>query len=583
MAGGRSEWSCSRRNPVNPAEYQSGKTSVDPTLQTAGFTPQPYQCPSLRHIFCSGEALDTLLARRCQTWLKASLHNLYGPTEAAVDVTYFPAARVANERSVPIGRPVWNTQLHILDSYLRPTPIGVPGELYLAGIQLAEGYFDRPDLTATRFVANPEGNGARMYRTGDLACWSEDGTVMYLGRTDNQIKLRGQRIELAEIEHALRELPGIAQASVSALALGATSRTDLDSRQLVAHVLPDVDAGALDPAVLKNRLSETLPSHMVPAAIVVISHWPTGPSGKLDRSALPMPSLLDSSEARAPQTTIEMIVAESYESLLGQEVRSVDDDFFLLGGHSLLAMRLASLLRQKLEKPVSVGQIIAASTVGRLAQSLASDSLPDPDASGMGEILTLRAVGTEGVVFCIHPASGYAWQYTGILSYLPAGMGLIGLQSPRPNGVIASCDTLESACDRHLATIRRLQPRGPYRLIGYSLGGTMAHAIAATLRAEGESVELLALFDTYPPEGQDWTGPTQDEAEAEVERERLHFLEPDAEEDTEVVASRDAMFADIVANYADAVTLLSQARTTRFDGTVLLFAARIGMPEGWDL
>lgn len=548
-------------------------------LQNAGHRSP---CASLQRIFCSGEALDTVLARRCATWLTAPLHNLYGPTEAAVDVTYFPAVSVTDARSIPIGRPVWNTRLHILDAFLRPVPTGVPGELYLGGTQLADGYFGRPDLTALRFIPNPSGNGTRLYRTGDLACWMDDGTVTYLGRTDSQIKLRGQRIELAEIEHVLRELPSIAQACVSAQTLGNSRRTDLDTRQLIAHVMPAPDAQAPNPAALRSALMEKLPAHMVPAAIVPVTHWPTGPSGKLDRSALPLPHIPAAESAQPPQTLTENVIAECFRELLEQNVQSVDDDFFLLGGHSLLAMRLASLLRQKLGKPVSVGQIIAASTIKRLAHSLSSDATPDAEAAGMGDVLTLRTAGTAGMVFCIHPASGFAWQYTGLLSYLPDGFGLIGLQSPRPNGVIATCDTLSEACTRHLQTIRRIQPQGPYRIVGYSLGGTMAHAIAAALRNDGEIVDFLTLFDTYPPEGQDWSSPTQEEAEAEVERERVHFLEPGTAEDAEMVASREAMFTDIVANYADAVSLLSEAQTTPFDGNALLFAARIGMPDCWD-
>ena len=544
-------------------------------------------CRCLRRVFCSGEALPRELAAAWAQRHAAPLHNLYGPTEAAVDVTYKPAAdddagtRLA--ASVPIGRPVWNTQLRILDAQLRPVPPGVPGELYLCGIQLAQGYLGRPELTAARFVADPQGQGARMYRTGDVARWLPTGDVEYLGRSDDQLKIRGQRIELGEIESALAAQPGVERAVVHARVLGsAAAQAGVDARQLVAYVSLRADA-AFDAAALRAALAAQLPAQLVPVAVVQVDAFPLSANGKLDRKALPDPTAWQAA-ARAPRPGLESRIANAFARVLGRAVVQADDDFFALGGHSLLALRLAAELRRELQQPVALGLIMGAPSVARLA-ALLSDAAAasDPANAGFGEVLHLRS-GTGLPLFCVHPASGFAWQYAGLARHLPAGLALIGLQSPRPQGVIAASADMDAVCEQHLATLRRLQPQGPYRLLGYSLGGTIAQGLAARLRAAGEEVAFLGLLDTYPPEGQDWTPPGADEAQSEVAREQAQFLAA-TEEDEDLFAQREkaALFGDIVANYADAVRLLSQARTQRLAGGAVLFVATRTLPPGWDV
>ncbi len=556
------------------------------------------KCRSLRRVFASGEALSRALSASYASVIAAPLHNLYGPTEAAVDVTFKPAAdddagtRMA--ASVPIGLPVWNTRLHILDSHLRPVPQGVPGELYLCGVQLAHGYLDRPGLTAGRFVADPFAEGERMYRTGDVVRCLPTGDVEYLGRSDDQLKIRGQRIELGDIEAAMLALPGVARAVAHARVLGAgggdgagasaAAQAGADARQLVGYVT--ACALDLDTEALRARLAQSLPAHMMPVAIVQVDAFPLSPSGKLDRKALPDPASA-AADSRDARPGMETRIAGVFARMLDLPAVRAEDDFFALGGHSLLAMRLAAELRREMGMPVSVGQIMVSPTVAKLAALLAKQ-LADPDAAndpanrGFGEVLHLRA-GRGRPLFCIHPASGFAWQYSGLLRHLPANVPVIGLQSPRPQGVIAAEADLDAVCERHLATLRRLQPQGPYHLVGYSLGGTIAQGIAARLRAAGEEVAFLGLFDTYPPEGQDWNGPTEDEALAEVGRERDQFLAATEEElDENERQEKDAMFAAIVANYADAVRLLSRARTPCFDGDATLFVATKTMPAGWD-
>ncbi|MGW0266603.1 amino acid adenylation domain-containing protein, partial [Nocardia beijingensis] len=324
----------------------------------------PGSCPTLKHVFVIGEALPPETVAAMQAVSDAAVHNLYGPTEAAVSVTYWPAS--ADERSVPIGLPQWNTQVYVLDSWLRPVPVGVPGELYLAGDQLARGYVRRPDLTADRFVANPFGNGDRMYRTGDLVVWrkdADDAVLDYLGRTDFQVKFRGQRIELGEIETALLAQPSVSQAValVSPSSLG---------DQLVAYVVP-APGDRIDAQALRSAIGETLPAYMVPAAIVALDAFPLNSSGKLDRKALPEPTF-ETKQFRAPASAIEEIVAGVFGEVLGLGRVGADDDFFALGGNSLVATQVVARLGAAVGARVAVRTLFEAPTVAGLAAALES-------------------------------------------------------------------------------------------------------------------------------------------------------------------------------------------------------------------
>ena len=395
-------------------------------------------CAALRQVFCSGEALPAELCRLWQSRTAVPLHNLYGPTEAAVDVTWHPAygealAKVTGA-NVPIGLPVWNTGLRILDARLRPVPPGVAGDLYLTGVQLAHGYLGRPDLTASRFVADPFGEGGRMYRTGDVARWLPDGAVEYLGRSDDQLKIRGQRIELSEIDHALLSLPGVRLAVTHALVLqGTPVDAGGDARQLVGYLVMQPGAN-WDAEALRAALADRLPPHMVPVALVEMSDLPLSANGKLDRKALPQPQGGERKAGRPPQAGLESEIAAVFARLLQREQVFADDDFFALGGHSLLAMRLAAELRRDLGKAVSVGQVMVASRVEQLAALLAEDrTQEEADRSGFDSVLPLRV--TEGpTLFCLHPASGFSWQFSVLPRYLDQHWSLVGIQSPRPDG-----------------------------------------------------------------------------------------------------------------------------------------------------
>ncbi len=323
---------------------------------------------SLRLMFCSGEALPTALTRRLLAALPdLGLHNLYGPTEAAVDVSFHPCAATDEERYgplTPIGRPVWNTTLEVLDAQRRRLPVGVPGELYLGGVQLARGYLGRPDLTAERFVANPFGPG-RLYRTGDLVRRQPDGAIAYLGRTDFQVKIRGVRIEPGEIEAALDRLPGIRHSVVVA-------RDHRGDRQLIAYYAADT---ALDPAALRRVLAASLPDAMVPAAFIHLTDLPLTSSGKVDRNALPQPDLADpttDAAAGIPRDPLEAALARIFAEVLHRETVGIHDDFFAFGGHSLRATRVISRLRAVLEVDLPVETVFEHPTVGQLAPVVAA-------------------------------------------------------------------------------------------------------------------------------------------------------------------------------------------------------------------
>ncbi|MEU6582103.1 amino acid adenylation domain-containing protein [Nocardia sp. NPDC046763] len=332
--GGAEEGRIETSSAANPPERSGGK---------------------LNTVFASGEALPAPTARQLRELTGARLHNLYGPTEAAVDVTYHEVT-AADTVSVPIGRPVFNTRVYVLDSRLNPVPVGVAGELYLAGVQLARGYVERPDLTADRFVADPFGTGERLYRTGDLVKWDAAGELEYLGRTDFQVKLRGLRIELGEIEAALLAQPGIAQSVVMVRADAHTGD------QLVGYVV-SAEATAEE---LKAGLARTLPAYMVPNAIVVLDAFPLNASGKLDRKALPAP-VFEAKTFRAPSTPIEESVADVFAELLGADRVGADDDFFELGGNSLIATRAVARINAALDANVAVRELFETATVSGLA------------------------------------------------------------------------------------------------------------------------------------------------------------------------------------------------------------------------
>ncbi|MFE3319104.1 amino acid adenylation domain-containing protein [Nocardia sp. NPDC059195] len=478
--------------------------------------------PSLRRVFAAGEALSSSTARRfAQVLPAASLVNWYGPAEATV-VTAAPV-EAGPAVGIPIGVPVANTRVHVLDRQLRPVPPGTVGELYLEGVQLARGYLGAPTLTAERFVAHP--GGGRLYRTGDVVRWTADESLEYLGRSDFQVKLRGQRIELGEVEAVLRDHHSVRHAAV-ALVHGPTGD------RLVGYVVPaeapleetrasarpegySIESGAttagFDQSALLAHARAALPSYMVPASLVTLKSLPLNASGKLDRKALPVPAFTTRAY-RPPTTPLQRAVAEVYAEVLGAGKVGLDDDFFELGGNSLVATKAISRLRTRVGAEVRVQWFFTDATVAALAaridatQSAGGDydltsDLESDDA--LGVLLAIRnrvPHGTEagGALFCIHPMYGLSWCYAGLAQYIPARRPIFGLQSPALSEAGYLPGTLAEMARRYAAEIRTQQPHGPYRLMGWSLGGVLAHAVATELQAAGEQVSLLAMLDSHP-------------------------------------------------------------------------------------
>jgi nonribosomal peptide synthetase DhbF len=514
-----------------------------PSMLHAFLSCQPV-VTSLRRVICSGEALPASLVDEFVAAFGVPLYNLYGPTEAAVDVTCWDCAPGS---SIPIGSPVWNTRIHVLDPVLRPVPVGVRGELYIAGVQVARGYVGRPDLTAERFVADPFGPaGARMYRTGDIARWTADGTLEYLGRADDQVKIRGVRIEPNEIATVLTDQDAVAQAVVVA-------RED----RLVAYVV-----GTATPAELRAALRKRLPEHMVPNDFVFLDELPISRNGKLDRAALPAPVRTPSSSGRAPTTPTEELLCGLFAETVGLDRVTVDDDFFAIGGHSLLAARLVSAITSAFHVDLSITHLFQAPTVAQLSELIDTDQAPSAETV----LLPIRTTGTQPPVFFIHPGIGLSWCYAGFARHL-SDCPIYGLQSRAIADAALLAPTLTDMALDYLEQIRAAQPTGPYRLAGWSFGGNVAHAIAAMLSEAGEDVSLLALMDSYPYAGRQPGAAVERPPDDLATVRRLHL---DGTALSEVDDNRAAELATVLAHNT---SLAEDHKPPLFTGDVLFFTA----------
>ncbi|MGP3990043.1 amino acid adenylation domain-containing protein [Streptomyces sp. 3N207] len=416
--------------------------------------------------------------------------NLYGPTETTVWSTL---AWCDTTRPPSIGRPIANTQLRVLDRWLRPTPPGVIGELYVSGAGLARGYWQRPGPTAERFVADPLGPaGSRMYRTGDLVRWNPGGELEYVARADDQLKVHGFRIEPGDIENTLSQHPAVARAAV-------VVREDRPGdKRLAAYVVPEPGA-EVDADDVRRFARERLPAYMVPAAVVTLDALPVTANGKLDSKSLPAPEFTRGAGTRVPRTRTEEVLCELFGQALGVEQVGVDESFFELGGHSLLATRLVTSIRSVFGVQLGVGALFSAPTVAELSRRLDSQEA----GNGLDALLPLRTTGSSRPLFCVHPAGGISWPYAGLLPHLGPEQPVYGLQAPDLSDDRSAPICVEEMASDYLARIRAVQPTGPYRLLGWSFGGIVAHAIATAMEEEGDEVELLAVLDAFPqPTGQ---------------------------------------------------------------------------------
>ncbi|HYO14557.1 MAG TPA: alpha/beta fold hydrolase, partial [Thermoanaerobaculia bacterium] len=472
---------------------------------------------ALRLVIFGGEALDLA---SLAPWFerhgdeRPRLVNMYGITETTVHVSYRPISRadlVEPWRS-PVGVPIPDLSIHLLDSHGRPVPIGVPGEMHVGGAGLARGYLGRPDLTAERYVPNPfAGSGERLYRSGDLARWRPGGEIDYLGRIDHQVKVRGFRIELGEIEAALVQHPAVREAVVFL-------RGESGESRLVAWI---GTAGEEAPAGsdLRAFLAGKLPDYMIPAAFVALPALPLTAHGKVDRRALSAPEDLAEKAGRAsapPRTGLERLLVDLWEESLGLKGIGIDDDFFELGGNSIRAAILINLLRERLGRPVPVAALFLAPTVARLAASL--EESHRAWNTGFSPLVPLATGGPGLPFFCVHPAGGVVFCYADLARALAPDRPVYGLQS-LGLGDRDPQETIEEMAATYLEEVLAVQPEGPYLLGGWSLGGAVALEMARRLRETGREVGLLVMIDAVAPwsvQRRDETG--QDDAGFVLER-----------------------------------------------------------------
>ncbi|MCK0197232.1 amino acid adenylation domain-containing protein [Ancylobacter sp. 6x-1] len=484
------------RDPVALAglirDHGVGTLHFVPSMLAAFLSEPAVRGLALARVFCSGEELPAELRERFHRTMAGELHNLYGPTEAAVDVSFWPAGPQDRSRPVPIGHPVWNTRLYVLDGRDRVSPPGVAGQLHLGGVQLARGYLGRPDLTAERFRPDPFRPRERTYATGDLARVREDGAVVYLGRSDHQVKIRGIRIELGEIEAAIADTGLVAQAVVLARpdARGVT--------RLVAYAVPAADAGL---AGLRPALAALLPEHMVPTAIVPLPVLPVTANGKLDRAALPEPDLATAGSSR-PMTETEARIARLVaEHLKIDGPVGPDDDFFALGGDSLDAVGLLLKMRQAFGRDPGLGALFAHPGIAALARLMEAGAGITDDA-GLGPVITLATESETGEtappLFVIHPAGGISWCYGLLARSLAPRRTVHGLQAPALDPACPVAESLEALAADYARRIRAITPAGPVHLAGWSVGGILAQAVAVELAEAGVAVGAVALLDSYP-------------------------------------------------------------------------------------
>jgi amino acid adenylation domain-containing protein len=471
------------RDPARLAKLiaHSGCTAIQATPATwRGLLATGWRGEPDLSILCGGEALAPDLAaalrKRC-----AQLWNMYGPTETTIWSLRHEVE--ADEEVVPIGRPLANTRVYILDGNGAPVPDLVPGELMIAGHGLARGYRNDPTLTAQKFVTAPWPGGERLYRTGDRARYRRDGAIEFLGRTDNQVKIRGFRVGLEEVENALAAHPAIAACAVA-------GHTDPSAEWRLTAYLSGATLRDGDIPLIRDFLRQRLPAYMVPTNFMILPTLPLTPSGKVDRKKLPAPQILGTAQTAEPRDALEADLAAIWKDVLGLENVGIRDNFFDLGGHSLLASMLVARIQTELGYQLPLAALFRAPTIGALAQSLRSEREPS-----FSHLVRLRQ-GTGRPVFIVHGIFGNVLQLKELADLLSTARPIYAIQArgadPRqePHGSIAEMVAA------YIEAIRQVQPKGPYALAGYSFGGLVAYEMARGLRARDEPVELLAVFET---------------------------------------------------------------------------------------
>lgn len=441
-----------------------------------------------------GETLTPNLASRLLERV-GELWNMYGPTETTVWSTCHRVTSADGSR-IPIGRPIANTHVLVLDEAMQPCPIGARGEIYIAGDGLAQGYWGLPDLTAARFITNPNSRDrrtVRMYRTGDRGRWRADGLLEHLGRADAQVKVRGHRIEIGEVEATLARHPNVREAVVAAVAEGA------DDVTLVGYLVPR--SGTLDIDAVRTHAERWLPRYMLPQLFIELDSIPLLPNGKIDRRRLPSPrqAARGRGELLAPRNDHERALKEIWAAVLGHDRFGVHDDFFEVGGHSLLAVRVVALIRERLRRHCSVPLLLHHPTIEKLAMALERvDTAPGPLP------IVLNGHPGPATLYCLCGISIYGLLAERLADlvrvaavFVPAEMAALGQESDQESP--ASAANIPMLASLYRSAILESQSAGPYMVAGFSLGGVVALEVARQLRAAGHEVRLLLLMDSDVP------------------------------------------------------------------------------------
>jgi thioesterase domain-containing protein/acyl carrier protein len=419
----------------------------------------------------------------------ARVTALGGATEASIWSNWFPVGDVdPSWPSIPYGKPIRNAHYHILDAKLQPVPVGVPGELHIGGLCLADGYLNRPDLTAERFIADPFRSGGRLYKTGDLARYMADGNIEFLGRIDHQVKVRGFRVEVGEIEAALAQHPAVREAVVKPF------RDDGGNVSLAGYV---VRKGPVEATDLGRHLRTALPEYMVPGAFVFLDSLPITPNGKVDRAALPVPDAPAAAAAAGyvpPANDAEKAIQGLWEEVLNARPVSVTARFEDLGGHSLTAAQLVSRIETRLGHKVPLEALFKAPTVRDLAGVIQSKL-----ESGGGVVVPLNEAGTQPPLFLIAGAGGHVFTFHKFSRLMGPDFPAYGMKAIGVDGSEPPPDRVEEIAARYLDEILKVRPRGPYVLAGYSVGGLMAFEVALLMQKRGLDVAKVIAFDTHAP------------------------------------------------------------------------------------
>jgi len=451
----------------------------------------------LRLVILGGEKASTKMYR---VWKKLAgdrvrLINTYGPTEASVIVSAFEPARFPEFTlgdSLPLGTPVANAQVVLLDENLQPVPTGTPGELHIGGPPLARGYLNHPELTAKKFIPDPfsQDPAARLYKTGDMARYSPDGVLEFLGRVDFQVKIRGFRVEPEEIEAVLHQYPHLAEAVV------VSHEQSNGDKSLVAYTVWSAGHAPASPAELQDFLKQRLPEYMVPAAFVTMDRLPLTVNGKVDRKALPKPELAASSSSPSaqPQDELQAKLVGIWQSVLGRKNIGIHDNFFDVGGYSILAARLMHRMGQALGTTLPLVLLFQAPTIAQLSATLQRDGWSEYWSS----LVAIQTSGSKPPFFCVHGVGGNVLNLRSLSRRLGPDYPLYGLQAQGLDGKRPRLATIEAMATHYIKEIRPVQPQGPYFLGGYSLGGKIAYEMAQQLTASGDEVGLVVLLDTYP-------------------------------------------------------------------------------------